>query len=635
MATELTPRAPVIRFGTFEADLSAGELRKCGMRIKLRGQPLEVLAILLQRPGEVISREELRKRLWPTDTFVDFDHGLNTAINRLREALGDSADQPQYVETLPKRGYRFIGAVDGVEQNSGVAAKPAHSQRAAIWLLGLGALAVIIVGAILVGLNGVGWRHQLFVRAPKPQIQALAVLPLANLSGEPEQEYFADGMTDDLIFELGKVSAVRVISRQSIIQYKGSKKPLQEIARELNVDAVLQGAVERSGDRVRVSIRLDRASPETELWANQYDRDLSDVLRLQDEIARTVTDEIQVKLTSQESARLTSARSVDPEAHDDYLRGRYQMIQLAVPPASRYVDPEADEDYVQLAIGYFKQAIEKEPDYASPYAGLADAYIALGSPNFGADPPKRIFPEAKAAATKALELNPSLAEAHFSLAQINELYDWNWSDAEKEYLAALNLSPNYAEAHWQYARFLQAMGRNDEAMTQMKYAIQSDPFDIETRVAVAYITYASRQYDLAIQQFKSVGDDFGLGWAYREKKMYPEAIAALQRSVTRFGRGSLALASLANVYGLAGRKGEALKLIEELKERSRHHYVSGFLLAEAYAGLGEKGQALMWLERAYEDHDQWMVYMATYPGLDPLRSEPRFQALQRRMNFPQ
>jgi tetratricopeptide (TPR) repeat protein len=243
------------------------------------------------------------------------------------------------------------------------------------------------------------------------------------------------------------------------------------------------------------------------------------------------------------------------------------------------------------------------------------------------------LPEAKAAATKALELDTSLGEAHFAIAQIIELYDWNWSEAEKEYGIALELNPNFADAHLQYGRFLQAMGRNDEAVNQMKYAVELDPFDIQTRVTVAYVTYSSRQYDLAIQQFETIHDDLGLGWAYREKKMYPEAIVALQRTLAESRRDTTVLASLADVYGLAGRKGEALKLISELKERAGRHYVSSFLFAEAYGDLGDKGQALAWLERAYEDRDQWMVFIASYPGLDPLRSEPRFQALLRRMNL--
>jgi TolB-like protein/DNA-binding winged helix-turn-helix (wHTH) protein len=624
--------SPTLRFGVFELNPRSGELRKQGIKVRLHGQPVEILGMLLEQPGESITREELQKKLWPADTFVDFEQGLNNAMKRLRAALDDDAENPRFIETLPRHGYRFIGAVDGAEQTRVGEAKPTRTLRSLIFPAAFGLLAVIGITAVLLGLDLNGWRDRLFGRA-KPNIQALAVLPLANLSGDPEQDYFADGMTEALITELGKISSPRVISRQSVMQYKGSKKPLQEIVRELNVDAVLEGTVVRSGDRVRVTVHLDQASPEDQLWASAYDRSVRDILGLQDEIARTVTDQIQAKLTPQDRAQLASARPVDPQAHDDYLRGRYQYNLLVAHNARGSVDPTADEDYVQVAIGYFKQAIEKDPAYAQAYAGLADAYTALGSPDWGVNPPNETLPVAKAAATKALELDPTLGEAHLSLAQISELYDWNWPEAEKEYRTAIQLSPNYADAHLQYGRFLQAMGRNDEAMTQMKYAIELDPFNIKTRVTLASVTYAARQYDLALKQYESLGDDFGLGWVYREKKMYPEAIAALQRKVKR-SRRSVPLASLASVYGLAGRKAEAIELIDELKERDRRRYVSGVLLAEAYGGLGEKEHALAWLERAYKDRDQWMVYINAYPGLDPLRSEPRFQALVRRMNFP-
>jgi TolB-like protein/DNA-binding winged helix-turn-helix (wHTH) protein/tetratricopeptide (TPR) repeat protein len=656
-----TSSPPTLRFGVFELNPRSGELRKQGIKIRLQGQPVEILAMLLEHPGETVTRDQLQKRLWPADTFVDFEQGLNNAMKRLRAALDDDADSPHFIETLPRHGYRFIGPVNGAAPASAPPAKPARGHRPAIWLSALGALAVIAAVAVLVGLNGYGGRDRLFPQAPKPRIQALAVLPLANLSGDPQQEYFADGMTEALITELSKISAPRVISRQSVMQYKGSKKPLQEIARELNVDAVLEGAVERWGGRVRVSIHLDQVSPESQLWANQYNRDIRDVLRLQDEIARTVTDEIQIKLTSQERALLTGARSVDPEAHDDYLRGRYQMSQLFAhwnsrstgasstdagthadqtpseqlrrsPPAGEA--SEAVEDHVQLAIGYFKQAIQRDSAYALPYAGLADAYITLGSP-WGMNSPRQILPQARAAATKAMELDPSLGEVHFSLAQISELYDWNWPGAEQEYRTALKLSPNRAELHLEYGRFLQAIKRDNEVFSQIEYAMQLDPFDPRTRISAAYVTYSSRQYDLASKQFASLQDDFGLGWVYREKKMYPEAIAALQRSVSESGRGPTKVASLADVYALAGRRSEALKLIAELNERARQHYVSGVLLAEAYGGLGERDLALTCLNRAYEDHDQWMVFIASYPGMDPLRPDPRFQALLRRMNFPQ
>lgn len=469
-------------------------------------------------------------------------------------------------------------------------------------------------------------------RTTQPRITSLAVLPLNNLSGDPEQEYFADGMTEALITELGKISVPRVISRQSIMQYKGSKKRLPEIARELNVDAVLEGNVERSGDRVRVIVRLDQVSPEGQLWSNQYNRDIRDLLRLQDEIAREVTDEIQVKLKPQERARLASSRPVNPEAQDDYFRA----LQFRNKWEASYT---SEQDLV-TAINYFRQAVQKDPNYGLAYAGVAYTYIVLGNPQGGNYAPKETLPLAKAAATRAVDVDPLLGEAHFALAQTLELYDWNWSEAERQYKLALELSPNYAPAHWEYGRFLQALGRNDEAMKQMAYAAELNPMDLQTRLVVGIVTYAARQYDSAISQLKELNTsspgigDFGLGWCYREKKMYPEAIAALERCVARSGRAPLLLSGLASVYGLAGRKREAMKLIDELKEGSRQHHISASLFAEAYLGLDEKDEAMAWLERAYEERDQWMVYIKSYPGWDALRSEPRFQALVRRMNFP-
>src|SRR5438094_4453451 len=405
---------PTLRFGVFELDPQAGELRKKGMKIRLQGQPVEILAMLLQRPGETITREELQKKLWPVDTFVDFEQGLNNAIKRLRASLDDSAENPHFIETLPRHGYRFIGSVNGLEQVPAERAKTTRSAGASILRAALGIVAVLALAAVLVGLNVSGWRDRLFKGAPKPQIQALAVLPLTNLSGDPEQEYFADGMTESLITELGKISSPRVISRQSVMQYKASKKSLREIAGELKVDAVLEGTVVRSGDRMRVTIHLSQAFPERQLWAHEYDRSIRDVLRMQREIARASTDEIQVKLTPEEQTRLTSARPVDPEAHDYYLRGRY-LLGLAPAHHSKLTDErQYTETDIQVAIGHFKRAIEKDPAYASAYAGLADAYILLGNPVWGGHSPKETLSDARVAATKALELDPSLAEAHFS-----------------------------------------------------------------------------------------------------------------------------------------------------------------------------------------------------------------------------
>jgi tetratricopeptide (TPR) repeat protein len=417
------------------------------------------------------------------------------------------------------------------------------------------------------------------------------------------------------------------------MQYRGSKKGLSEIARELNVDAVLEGTVERAGDRVRVIVRLDQVSPEGQLWSNQYNRDIRDLLRLQDEIARAVTDEIQVKLKPQERSHLAGSRPVDPEAQDDYFRALHFR--------NKWEASYTSEQDLLTAISYFTQATEKDSNYGLAYAGMAYTYIDLGNPQGGNYAPKETLPLAKAAATRAVEVDPLLGEAHFALAQTLELYDWNWSETERQYKLALELSPNYARAHLEYGRFLQALGRNDEAMKQMAYAAELNPMDFQTRWVIAFVTYAARQYDSAISQFDKLNasypgiGDFGLGWCYREKKMYPEAIAALQRQLVHSPRRNpLPLATLASAYGLAGRKREAVKLIDELKQVSRQHYVSNSLFAEAYIGLGEQDEAMARLERAYDEHDQWMVYIKTYPGWDALRSEPRFQALVLRMNFP-
>ncbi|MGB2618033.1 MAG: tetratricopeptide repeat protein [Candidatus Acidiferrales bacterium] len=496
----------------------------------------------------------------------------------------------------------------------------------------LGLLVVLGIAAVLLALNVQRGRGRLPERA-KPNIQALAVLPFANLSGDPEQDYFADGMTEELITELGKISTPRVISRQSVMQYKGSTKSLQEIARELNVDAVLEGSVERSGDRVRVIVHLDQVAPESQLWTDQYNRDIRDVLQLQAEIARTVTDEIQVKLKPHEHARLAGSRPVDPEAQDDYFRALHARNQW-LGTTTHYTE----EDLLR-AVSYFRRATEKDPEYGPAYAGMADAYIELGNPWSGSRPAKEMLPLAKAAATRAVEVDPALGEAHFVLAEAIELDDWNWSEAERQYQLAVELSPNYAPAHEQYGRFLQSLGQNDEAMKQVAYAAELNPRNLRIREVLGLVTLASRQYDSAIAQFNELNashpglGDFGLGWCYREKKMYPEAIAALEREVNR-RRDPVPLANLASVYGLAGRKPEAVKLIDELKERSREHYVSNAVFVEAYIGLGEKDEAMARLERAFEEHDQWMVDIKSYLAWDALRSDPRFQALVRRMNFP-
>jgi TolB-like protein/DNA-binding winged helix-turn-helix (wHTH) protein len=633
--------SPVIRFGVFELDLRSEELRKQGMKIRLQGKPIEILIMLLERPGEIVTREELQQKLWPSDTFVDFEQGLNNAVKRLRAALDDAAETPRFIGTLPRKGYRFVGAVTGAGLVTSAAPVPQKDSNAgkpsAPSLAFFGTLALLALAAALVGMNVVGWRDRIFAHRPKPNIQAVAVLPLANLSSDADEEFFADGMTEALITELGKISGPRVISRQSVMQYKGSKKSLAEIARELNVDAVLEGAVARSGDRLKVTVHLAQASPERQLWAQEYDRGVRDVLRLQDEIARAVADEVQVKLSSQERAQLSRVRSVNPEAYADYLHGRSVLAGDVAHLSKLASKRQFTEQDVQTAIAYFKSAIDKDPAYAQAYAGLADAHILSGNPLSGGYTAKDILTDAKEAANTALKLDPSLPEAHFSLAQTLE-YDWNWPEAEKEYKLALRLNPNYVLAHLEYGRFVQAMGRNDEALAHMHYADELDPFNFAAKETEAWVTYASRQYDLALKLFENLGDEAGLIHAYREKGMYSEAMAAHRRwdaTHPSQSRDPYRLTILASIYGLQGRKDKGEALIQELKKTAQHRYVSGTFFAEAYTGLGQPDQAINWLEQAYEQRDEWMVFANSYPGLDRLRSEPRFQALMRRMNFPE
>jgi TolB-like protein/DNA-binding winged helix-turn-helix (wHTH) protein len=503
----------IARFAEFELDGGRYELRRGDRVLKLEGIPMELLTLLVESNGQLVTRDQIIERIWGKGVFLDTEHGINTAIRKIRLALGDNPEQPRFVQTVTGKGYRFItptieisgggnGSATGADSSSAVDApdaigsKPVLEQKAAPVpqkdsnagkpsapsLAIFGTLALLALAAALVGMNVAGWRDQMFARRPKPNIQALAVLPLANLSGDPEQEYFADGMTEALITELGKVSKPSVISRQSIMQYKGSKKPLQEIARELNVDAVLEGAVERSGDRVRVSVHLERVSPESQVWANEYSSNIGNVMGLEDDIARAISDEIQVRLTPDERIRFANRRPVKPEAHDDFLRAEFLV-------------EKRNERDLQAGITYFKKAIENDPAYARAYAGLAWALVNLA--HLGTHRTKDILPQARAAADKALELDPSMDEAHVSRAMVL-LLEWNWFEAEKEHRLALTLAPNSWDAHSSYAWYLLNLGRFDEARAQIKYAEELDPVSPVSRSVLAYVDLLSGQTDLAI-----------------------------------------------------------------------------------------------------------------------------------------
>jgi TolB-like protein len=485
---------------------------------------------------------------------------------------------------------------------------------------------VLVAVAVLAGMNIQGWRNWSFAQKPKPNIQALAVLPLTNLSGDPGQEYFADGMTEALIAELVTFSSPRVISRQSIMQYKGSKKPLQEIARELKVDAILEGTVERTEGRVRVTVHLFQVYPERQVWANRYSRSIRDVMAIEDEIARAVINETQTKLMAQ--PRSMSTRTIDPEARDDYLRGRYF--------ANRGVEPTSTEPNLRTAVEYFKKAIQKDPEYAPAYVGLAGAYFDLEG-DFGGIPGhsrKETLALAKAAVARALELDPGLGEAHVARAW-DLLQDWNWLEAEKEAQLAATLNPNYARAHFIYSIYLSAVGRHSEAISQMNYAIELDPLNPGYNDDLGWTACRAHQYDLAIQQFELARDYLGLAFVYMFKNMYPQAIAAAEMDVRQFGRDPIHISTLAMAYGFGGKKRDAQKLIDELKAQARQQYIPPIFFIHVYSGISDINRALTWTQQAYEDHDQYLFWLKTSPSFDTLRSEPRFQAVLRRMNFPQ
>ncbi len=597
---------------------------------------MELLILLVKRRGELVSREEIAAQLWSNGVFVDADQSINRAMRKLRLALQEDPDHPKFVETVVGKGYRFTGdiRITGLaserfqsstskpDDSSIVPAlgEPHRSSRRIIF-----SAVLLILSAASIAATWFLSRHR--TASPVPRFQSIAVLPLENLSGDPDQEYFAEGMTEALTTELAQISVLKVISHTSVVQYKGTKKSLPQIAQELSVDAVVEGAVQRSGDKVEITVQLIHAPSDRHLWAKSYERSLRDVLELQGEVAHAITDEIKAKLTPLEKARLASARSIDSEVYADYLKGRFLL----------------DEGDVKKGIAYFQAAIQKDPNYALAYAGLAESYITLGQPWGGDMSPKEVLPQAKAAATKALEIDDSLGEAHAALARIIQLYDWDWPAVEKEYRRGLDLNPNDAMTHAWYGEYLQEMGRNEEAAVQMRQVMILDPLSPDGATELGFIFYTARQYDQAIHAFQKalelepdmVDAHVGLGWVYDEKKMYREAIAEIEKAVNLGNRHEMIVASLGKVLGDSGRKQEARKLLEELEKRSKHRYISPCLIALVQIGLGEKDQAIASLEQGYTERDQWMLYLKVDPHMDDLRSDPRFQDLLRRVGLPQ
>jgi TolB-like protein/DNA-binding winged helix-turn-helix (wHTH) protein/Flp pilus assembly protein TadD len=626
-----------MRFGVFEADLRTGELTKQGKRLRLQELPFRLLVLLLEKPGELVTREELRGRLWPR-TFVDFDHGLNKAISKIREALGDSAENPRFIETVARRGYRFLAevAVEHERQSETVTGTPAmHGDPSPLRPIDAGTsprrprrvLAGTLFGSglVVVLATSLLWFIYPWGQA-SPTIRSLAVLPLENLSSDASQDYFAEGMTDQLITNLGQISTLRVIGRTSVMTYKSVRKPLAEIARELNVEAVVEGSVLRSGDRVRITAYLFQAPADILMWAQSYDEDLRDTLSLQSKVARDIAAQIRANLDPLERAALERSKTVNPAAYEAYLKGRYFWNKRT-------------GDGLKKAIEYFNRAIEMDPTYAEAYSGLADSYALSGDWEYEVLSPQEAFSQAKAAANKAIALDDSLSEAHTSLAFALDLYGWNWEAAEEEYKRAIQLNPGYATAHLWYAWHLMVIGRNSEGIRELRKAESLDPLSLIISADMADALCIAHLYDESVQQSRKTLEldpnfsvaHYELGQAFTQKHLYDEAIAEFHRAIDLSGHNGAFDSNLAYAYAVLGRKEEAMKIVNDLQARNDPSADANIALV--YLGIGDQDRAMIWLNKAYEARFNPSILLR--PAFDVLRSDARFKDLRRRIGLPQ
>jgi TolB-like protein/DNA-binding winged helix-turn-helix (wHTH) protein len=628
--TPPTSAQAIGRFGPYELDVRSGEVRKFGIRVKLGEQPLRILILLTERPGELVTREELRFRLWSQDTFVDFDHSLNSAVQRLRETLSDTADKARWIETVPRRGYRFVGVVDWSSPNGSALTKvstipstdeavehplpelPAPSvprSRIFGWRW-LAAVVVLLVGAAAI-IKIVRGNRAL---PPAATIRSLAVLPLENLSGDPSQEYFADGMTDELITALAKNRNLRVVSRTSTMQYKGAQRPVRDIARELGVDGILEGSIERSANRVHMTVQLIYAPTDTHVWAESYDRDLNQAYSLPSDLSETIAKE--VKTATSPAPR---QRYINPEAHDAYLRGRYFWYSFNIPQA----------------LPYFEKAIQLQPDYAAAWSGLADTYALAG---MGDRPPLQVMPKVLEAARKAVELDDSLPEAHNCMAAWYLFYGWDVPRADAESNRAIELNPNYAEAHQLHAFILSAMNREAEGLAEEKRAVELDPFARPFILGMFYTDI--RQYDAAISELRlqhlaRPNDDevvMNLSKAYWMKGMYKESQEEFEDGLRLQGKPETAAAAH-QAWIRGGEKAVEEWSAENIKARARQGYVYAFSMASTIAFTGDKEQTLKYLEKAYREHDPDLIKMQNEPLFDFLHSDPRYHALLKKIGL--
>lgn len=642
--------AKVFRFERNELDLDRYVLRRAGKRLPLSRMPMEFLILLLERRGSLVTREEIAARVWPVPESVDIVQGINTAVNRIRSVLNDDAAKPRFIETVVGKGYRFIAQVEEIDDGPATslaattaapdaltlippqiqplrdlatpgspAGKPRnHPRMAAILVLGMAGLTLAAILTL---------RNRPEPLTSRSSIRSIAVLPLLNLSKDADQQYFADGVTDQLITSLVQSTSLRVISRTSVMQYENIRKPLPEIASALKVDAVVEGSIERRQGQVRIEAQLLDAKSDRHLWAQSYEGSESGIWALQDQITRDIAEQIAAKLRPANETDHSHNRPVSSAAYEDYLRGEYWWNKRS---------PES----LKKAAGYFQMAIDAEPQYALAYVGLADTYNVMSF--YGGPAPSESFPKAEAAARKALSLDNRLGEAHAALGDNLFSYHWDWAGAEHEFQSAIHLNSGYAPAHHWYSELLSVLGRHDEAIAEIERARQLDPLSLAINQTVAGAFYMARRYDeAALQMQRAIELEPGyasahnmLGWIYTQKGMHNQAIAEFRRAVNLSNNSPGDVAALGWGYAEAGQRREARQIAAALETRSHQRYVSPDALARLYTAINEKNLAFERLEAAYRMRVDTLNNINVEPCYDSLRSDPRFQALVRRMNFP-
>jgi TolB-like protein/DNA-binding winged helix-turn-helix (wHTH) protein/Tfp pilus assembly protein PilF len=613
------------RSDTYQLDLIRYELRRGDdVKVKIERLPMDLLIFLVERKGQLVTREDVAARLWRDGAFVDTEPAINNVIRKIRTALHDSPDQPAHLETVVGKGYRYIGDLrvigSGPRQQVPEPAPPTAAGTQLRWFRRGWFRPALAGTAFLLAAGALAWRAPW--RPAAASIRSLAVLPLQNLSGDPAQKYFADGFTEELTTNLAKIGSLRVVSRTSTMQYVEPRTLISRIARELNVDAVVEGSVLRSGNRVRITAQLIDARTDAHLWAQSYERDLGEILELQDSVTGDIATQVKASLSPEASAAFASHPRVNPEAYEAYLRGRNEIGRQT-------------PDSIRNSVQHFQRAIDLDPLYATAYAGLADSFSLMA--NYSVLPPKEVFPRAEAAARKALELDPGSPEAHASLAFARHHFDWDWTGAEKGYKRAIQLSPSFPIVHLRYAVYLSNAGRHDEAIREIGLARQLDPLSLTVANNVGMVLFYARRYDEAIREVQSIialnpdriWPHMTLGFAYTQKRMYPLAIAESERADQLLGTGPGV--DLAQAYASSGQTEAARRALRELEKPDAAGLLDWFFIAGVYTALGDREQAFAWLEQAYQNRDFFLTYLNVYPFLDALHSDPRFVRLQQRV----